>query len=72
MNMHQGGEVIASLAAAAAGQIYSDTDGIPDHPTPRALTTEEVKTTIQEFIAATKKPSTRALTVSSCTARTAT
>lgn len=54
VNMHQGGEVIAPSAVAAAGQIYTDTDGMLDHPTPRALTTEEVKTTIQEFVTAAK------------------
>ncbi|WP_080238799.1 alkene reductase [Spirosoma rigui] len=54
VNMHEGGEVIAPSAVAAAGQIYTDTEGMLDHPTPRALTTEEVKATIQEFVTAAK------------------
>ena len=52
VNMHEGGEVIAPSAVAAAGQIYTDTDGMLDHPTPRALTTAEVKQVIQEFVQA--------------------
>ncbi|GAB3024791.1 alkene reductase [Spirosoma pulveris] len=54
VNMHENGEVIAPSAIAAAGQIYTDTDGMLDHPTPRALTTEEVKQTVQEFVQAAK------------------
>jgi len=47
-------EVIAPSAIAAAGQIYTDTEGMQDHPTPRALTTDEVKQTIQEYVMASK------------------
>lgn len=54
VNMHQGGEVVAPSAIAANGQIYTDTDGMQDHPTPRALTTEEVKQAVQEFVQAAK------------------
>ncbi|QJW91139.1 alkene reductase [Spirosoma taeanense] len=54
VNMHEGAEVIAPSAIAAAGQVYTDTHGMQDHPTPRALTTEEVKQTIQEFVQAAK------------------
>lgn len=54
VNMHQEGEIVSASAIAAAGQIYTDTDGMLDHPTPRALTTEEVKKTVQEFIQAAK------------------
>ncbi|MFD2570007.1 alkene reductase [Spirosoma soli] len=54
VNMHEGAEVIAPSAIAAGGQIYTDTDGMQDHPTPRALTTEEVKLVVQEFVQAAK------------------
>lgn len=54
VNMHQGGEVVAPSAIAANGQIYTDTDGMQDHPMPRALTTEEVKYAVQEFVRAAK------------------
>jgi N-ethylmaleimide reductase len=56
-NMHEGGEVVAPSAIAANGQIHVDTDGtlsMLDHPTPRALTTDEVKQTVQEFVQAAK------------------
>ncbi|MVM31987.1 alkene reductase [Spirosoma sp. HMF4905] len=51
-NMHEGAEVVAPSAIAAAGQIYTDTDGMQEQPTPRALTTDEVKQTVQEFVQA--------------------
>ena len=54
VNMHEGTELTAPSAIAASGQIYTDTDGMLDHPTPRALTTEEVQQTIQEFVKASQ------------------
>ncbi len=45
-------EVVAPSAVVAAGQIYTDTAGMQDHTTPRAMTTAEVKQTIQEFVKA--------------------
>jgi len=54
VNMHLGGEIVAPSAIAAKGQIYTDTDGMQDHPTPRALTTDEVKQAIEEFVQAAK------------------
>jgi N-ethylmaleimide reductase len=52
VHMDEDAEVLAPSALAAAGQIYTDTLGMQDHPTPRAFTTEEVKATIQEFVRA--------------------
>jgi len=54
VNMHEGTEVLAPSAVAAAGQIYTDTQGMQDQPTPRAYTTDEVKAVIQEFVTAAK------------------
>jgi N-ethylmaleimide reductase len=51
-NLTNGGEVVAPSATAASGQMYTDTEGMQDHPTPRALTTDEVKAVIQEFVIA--------------------
>jgi N-ethylmaleimide reductase len=53
-NLTNGGEVMAPSAVQAAGQMYTDTDGMQDHPTPHALTTEEVKAAIQEHVTAAK------------------
>lgn len=52
LNLTETAEVIAPSAIAANGQIYTDQAGMQDHPTPRALTTEEVKQTVQEFVKA--------------------
>ncbi len=54
VNMHEGSELLAPSAVAAGGQIYTDTHGMQDHPTPRAYTTDEVKAVIQEFVTAAK------------------
>lgn len=53
-NLTNGGEVVAPSAVRAAGQMYTDTEGMQDHPTPRALTTEEVKAAIQEHVTAAR------------------
>jgi len=53
-NLPAGAEVLAPSAVAAAGQMYVDNQGMLDLPTPRAFTTEEVKTTIDEYVTAAK------------------
>ncbi len=53
-NLTNGGEVIAPSAVAAGGEMYTDTEGMQPHPTPRALTTDEVKNAIQEFVVASQ------------------
>ncbi|GAB3498234.1 alkene reductase [Spirosoma knui] len=54
VNMHENSQVIAPSAITASGQIYTDTHGMQDHAEPRALSTEEVKEVIQEFVQAAK------------------
>ncbi|TAE31618.1 MAG: alkene reductase [Cytophagales bacterium] len=51
-NMHEGAEILAPSSVAADGQIYTDTQGMQDHPTPRAFTLDEIKATIAEFVTA--------------------
>jgi N-ethylmaleimide reductase len=53
-HLAENAEVIAPSAVAAAGEIYTDEAGMLAHPTPRALTTDEVEQTIQEFVTASK------------------
>jgi N-ethylmaleimide reductase len=53
-NLPDGAEILAPSAVKAAGQMYTVKEGMQDHPTPRAFTTEEVKSTIQEFVNAAK------------------
>ncbi len=51
-NMHAGGKVVAPSAIAAAGDIYTDTEGMQPQPTPEAMTTEAVQATVAEFVQA--------------------
>jgi N-ethylmaleimide reductase len=52
LNLPVGAEVVAPSAIAAAGQMYTDKEGMNDQPVPRALTTEEVKSAIDEYVQA--------------------
>jgi N-ethylmaleimide reductase len=53
-NLPEGAKMVAPSAIAAAGQMWTDTEGMQTHPVPSALTTEEVKATIGEFVTAAK------------------
>ncbi len=53
-NLTNGGEVLAPSAIQQSGQMYTDTDGMQDHTTPRAMTPGEIKTAIQEFVTASQ------------------
>lgn len=53
-NLPEGAKMVAPSAIAAAGQMWTDTEGMQAHPVPSALTTEEVKATIGEFVTAAK------------------
>ncbi len=53
-NLPEGAGMVAPSAIAAAGQMWTDTQGMQEHPVPSALTTEAVKATIGEFVAAAK------------------
>ncbi|WP_026880207.1 alkene reductase [Hymenobacter norwichensis] len=54
LNLPEGAEAVGPSAVAAAGQMWTDQQQMQDHPTPRALTTEEVRSTIQEFVQSAK------------------
>ena len=53
-NLTNGGEVLAPSAIQQSGQMYTDTEGMQDHTTPREMTTNEVKNAIQEFVTASQ------------------
>jgi N-ethylmaleimide reductase len=53
-NLPAGTEMVAPSAIAAKGDMWTDAQGMQPQPTPRELTTEEVKETIQEYIQAAK------------------
>lgn len=53
-NLPAGAKIVAPSAVAAAGQIYTDSQGMQAHPVPHALSIEEVKSTVQEYVTAAK------------------
>ncbi|MDY2586597.1 alkene reductase [Winogradskyella aquimaris] len=48
-NLPEAGEVIAPSAVKAAGEMYTDTNGMVPHVTPRAMTVLDIQQTQQEF-----------------------
>jgi N-ethylmaleimide reductase len=49
INLPAGAIVLAPSAVKASGQVWTDTDGMQDHPIPKAMTLDEIKQTIGEF-----------------------
>jgi N-ethylmaleimide reductase len=49
-NIPKDAKIVAPTAKALSGKIWTDTAGQQEYPTPNELTTEEVKSTIQEYI----------------------
>ena len=54
LNLPEGSDMVAPSAVAAAGQMWTDQQQMQDQPEPRALSTEEVKGLVQDFIKAAK------------------
>jgi N-ethylmaleimide reductase len=54
LNLPKGAKVMAPSAIAAAGEIYTDAEGMKPHPVPHAMTAEEVASCVQEFAQAAK------------------
>ena len=55
LNLPKGAEILAPSAIAAAGTIWTDQEGMLPHPTPREMTSEDIKNTIAEFVNASRK-----------------
>ena len=55
LNLPEGGRLLAPSALAAEGMMYTDTKGPQPHPTPVAMTEEEVKAAIQEFVSSAER-----------------
>ena len=53
-NLPAGASVVGPSAVAAAGEIYTDAEGMKAHPTPKAMTEADVKTAIGEYVQAAK------------------
>jgi N-ethylmaleimide reductase len=52
LNLPVGARVLAPSAVAAAGQMYTDAEGMKPHPVPQAMTEVDIKSTIEEFVQA--------------------
>ena len=53
-NMPEGANVLAPSAVKAAGQMWTDTQGLQDYPMPNAMTKDEIKITKDEYVTASK------------------
>jgi N-ethylmaleimide reductase len=49
LNLPVGAKVLGPSAVAAAGQMFTDAEGLKPHPTPVAMTEADIKITIAEF-----------------------
>jgi len=54
LNLPAGATVLGPSAVAAAGEIYTDAEGMKPHPTPQAMTAADIKAAIDEFAKAGK------------------
>ncbi|MBO0932367.1 alkene reductase [Fibrella aquatilis] len=52
IHMEAGAKIVAPSAIAAAGQIYTDEQGMLDHPTPEVMTKADIEQAITEFVTA--------------------
>ena len=48
-NLPAGAEVLAPSAVAAAGEIWTDTQGMQPHPVPRAMSEQDIRQVVAEF-----------------------
>jgi N-ethylmaleimide reductase len=53
-NLPAGASVVAPSAVAAAGEIYTDAEGMKPHAMPKAMTEADLKTAIGEYVQAAK------------------
>ncbi|MCG6144090.1 alkene reductase [Leptospira bandrabouensis] len=54
LNLPKGAKVLGPSAILAKGQMWTDADGMKDHPTPKEMSKEDIKQTIDEFVNASK------------------
>lgn len=52
LNLPAGARVLAPSAVAAAGEMYTDAEGLKPHPVPEAMTEADIKAAIAEFVQA--------------------
>ena len=54
LNLPTGARLLAPSAVAAAGEMFTDAEGMKPHPVPQAMTEADIKATIEEFVQAAK------------------
>ena len=54
LNMPAGARVLAPSAIAAAGEMYTDAQGLQPHPVPTAMSEADIKTAVQEYVQAAR------------------
>lgn len=54
LNLPPGARVLAPSAIAAAGEIYTDAQGLQPHPQPEAMTADDIATVREEFVQAAR------------------
>jgi N-ethylmaleimide reductase len=54
LNLPAGARLLAPSAVAAAGEMYTDAEGLKPHPVPQAMTEADIKVAIAEFVQAAK------------------
>lgn len=54
LNLPQGARVVAPSALAAAGQMWTDQEGMKEHPVPQELSAEQLLETKNEFVQAAR------------------
>jgi N-ethylmaleimide reductase len=54
LNLPAGARVLGPSAVAAAGEMYTDAEGMKPHPTPQAMSVADIKATIEEYAQAAK------------------
>ena len=54
LNLPAGARILGPSAVAAAGEMYTDAEGMKQHPTPQAMTDADIKTAIEEYAQAAK------------------
>jgi N-ethylmaleimide reductase len=54
LNLPVGARLLAPSAVAAAGEMYTDAEGLKPHPVPQAMTEADIKATIAEYAQAAK------------------
>ncbi len=54
LNLPAGAVLLAPSAVAAPGEIYTDQQGMQPHPVPQAMTTANIESALQEYVAAAR------------------